>query len=171
MFRRLPGVLLMALITLDVARWAAEECTRQRSGEMSVAWLLKGWLYAHRNRNHAPTMRDILALGRIVEPRHNLGGLRKVGVRVGADVKMNWEAVPAAIKQLVNDGWGELDADEWYRRYEEIHPFRDGNGRTGTCLWNWHRETLGKPQVPPDFWSNTVDLDIESWGRREILHR
>lgn len=29
--------------------------------------------------------------------------------------------------------------------FESIHPFEDGNGRTGRLILNWHRERLGLP--------------------------
>jgi len=30
-------------------------------------------------------------------------------------------------------------------QFEHIHPFVDGNGRTGRLIWLWHRENLGLP--------------------------
>jgi hypothetical protein len=145
----------MALITRDVAYWAAIECEKQRSGELSVAWMLDGWFYAHRHRNHPALLRDVLALGRMVEPRTNQNGLRKINVRVGWDTKMPPDTVPHATDVLLS-AWSELESDEWFRMYEEIHPFGDGNGRTGSILWNWHRGTLPMPEVPPDYWSDKV---------------
>ena len=140
------------LISLHTVQWAAEECTRQKSGEMSVAWMIEGWLYAHRRRNQTIILRDVLALGSIVEPRTNRRGLRQVSVRVGSDIMLDWALVPAALDQLLNET-RILQPDEWFRRYEEIHPFRDGNGRTGNILWNWLRGSLETADTPPDFWS------------------
>lgn len=137
-----------------VVGWCARECTRQRSGEDSVSWMFDGWVYAHRHRNHTPILRDVLALGRIVEPRHNMGGLRTVGVRVGWDVKLAPELVSAALDQLIT-AWGELDPVEWFRRYEEVHPFRDGNGRTGAILMMWHAGHLDDPFDAPNLWAVT----------------
>lgn len=34
--------------------------------------------------------------------------------------------------------------------FEELHPFMDGNGRTGRALWAWHMQRLGqKPFALP----------------------
>lgn len=30
-------------------------------------------------------------------------------------------------------------------QYEDVHPFPDGNGRSGRILYNWHRAKLGLP--------------------------
>lgn len=36
-------------------------------------------------------------------------------------------------------------AKELHVEFERIHPFIDGNGRTGRILWQWHRVRLGLP--------------------------
>jgi hypothetical protein len=138
-------------VPLGVVRWAAQECEWQSSGEASVYWMLTGWVYARRNRNKRIALHHILELGALVEPRHNLYGLRKVGVRVGSSVKLDWQLVPAALDQLIADQ-DALSPVEWFRQYEEIHCWRDGNGRTGSLLLNWLGGTLLDPVMPPNLW-------------------
>jgi hypothetical protein len=41
--------------------------------------------------------------------------------------------------------------DDWYLAYEWIHPFADGNGRTGKVLHNWLGGTLDDPVLVPDY--------------------
>ena len=41
--------------------------------------------------------------------------------------------------------------DDWYLCYEGIHPFLDGNGRTGKILHNWLLGTLDDPVLVEDY--------------------
>lgn len=145
-----------AVLTMRHVRWAAQECLWQGSGETSVAWMLEGWEYLTMVRDRPLILSDILNLGRIVEPRHNLGGLRQVDVRVGFSVKMPHGHVKAALSQLLAGlPVSEPDPTEVFRQYEEIHPFRDGNGRTGSILFNFLNGTLHEPIHPPNLWSDS----------------
>ena len=141
-----------------------------------MAWMLEGWEYAWKVAAlELPSLSNVLTLGVLVEPRHNLGGLRKVGVRVGWDVKMPPEQVPAALNQWLGQ-LPSLDPTEAFRQYEEIHPFRDGNGRTGSILFNWLTNTLHEPIHPPNLWDDPrrdwlgyPDPDRAEPGRAALL--
>jgi fido (protein-threonine AMPylation protein) len=43
-----------------------------------------------------------------------------------------------------------MTALEAYKEFEFIHPFEDGNGRTGKIILNWINGTLLDPIFPPN---------------------
>jgi len=145
--------------TLQVVQWAAQECAWQMSGELSVAWMVEAWQYAIKHQTKRITLDHILTLGRLIEPVVNRKGLRKVGVRVGYSVKPRWEEVPEILDRLiehqpdipVND---PTLAVEWFRNFEECHPFSDGNGRVGNILHCWLLGVLIEPIFPPNLWDD-----------------
>jgi hypothetical protein len=38
---------------------------------------------------------------------------------------------------------GDLSPAEAHGAYESLHPFTDGNGRSGRAIWAWHMERIG----------------------------
>ncbi|HUY07873.1 MAG TPA: Fic family protein [Candidatus Dormibacteraeota bacterium] len=142
----------MSRLSLDVIDFCAVECRLQGSGEDSVGWMCRAWARARYGRLAQPAVAHVLGLGKLVEPIKNKGGFRKVGVRVGRNLKMDWRLVPDAIDHLCCSCG--LTPAEWFREYEEIHPFVDGNGRTGQILFNWLNGTLDKPVWAPNCWGD-----------------
>lgn len=133
--------------------------------------MLEGWRNAVEwsKAIRYPNDSCIRTLGNLVEPRKNQTTLkyRQGNVRVGYDVKLDWRKVDDSMGSLVRNLDSErfdpvLDAGEWYRQFEEIHPFLDGNGRCGSILWNWIRGNLLYPSAPPDYWSEPTDDEIAS---------
>lgn len=138
-------------IPLRIVRFCAVECELQRSGEVSVAWMAEAWFRATHFRGPL-TVPNILELGRLVEPDKNRDGYRECAVRVGWDVKPDWQSVPPLMLDLL-DTQDDVTPEEWFHGYEEIHPFVDGNGRTGVLLYNWLKGCLlDDPVWPPNFW-------------------
>lgn len=78
------------------------------------------------------------------------GYFRKCGIRIGGRLGMNWVKIPDAIEAWVNLVNGSIvqhedDIKFHHVEYEHIHPFADGNGRTGRMFMNWERLRAGKP--------------------------
>lgn len=92
-------------------------------------------------------------------PKGERGEFRKVQVYVGDHTP----PAPLVAKYQATDWlwdmmehWQDLDPKQMHIRFETIHPFIDGNGRTGRLLMWWHEVRLGRT---PTFigWENRRD--------------
>lgn len=153
---------------LNIIKYCAEECDRQGSGELSVYDMCNAWYWAHSHSHFARylTLDIIQELGKRVEPQDNKKGFRTFPIFVSDGFinieKSPWERVPELLTLLIASYYeGSLTPshkeaktreDQFYFDYENIHPFRDGNGRTGKIIYNYLNGTLDNPILPPNFW-------------------
>lgn len=83
---------------------------------------------------------------------HNQLGPQEAGHNRKVHVTVGGHACPEpylAVHLLANwmldmQGWRKLDPKDMHVRFEKIHPFVDGNGRTGRMLMWWHEIKLGR---------------------------
>lgn len=73
------------------------------------------------------------------------GSYRDCGILIGGRAGLACALIPAKIDAWITSmntrrAWKALHVE-----YEKIHPFVDGNGRTGRIFMNWHRRRLGLP--------------------------
>lgn len=139
-----------------VVSFCARECELQMSGERSVGWMFDAWWYAWEMGDFGPRLPvvdDVLTLGRLTEPKKNGRGFRTCWVQVGVST-IDWQHIPTQMVNLM-EAADSLTPEEFFLEYEKIHPFVDGNGRTGQILYNWLNGSLHDPVFAPNFFNDS----------------
>lgn len=147
---------------IKVIEWAAAECERQQTGPMAVANMMQAVAISLRDRSEplygAYFYHVIFVIGRAVEPIKNKNGLRNTPVRFanGTLLSTKEDTICRQLYKLCEqDMMGDVTPEQFYQEFQEIHPFIDGNGRTGAILY-WMLKCrqagiLVPPPVPPLF--------------------
>lgn len=143
---------------MTVIEYCTEEVERQGhnvrllDGIERVRWMLQAWAYAlafaHSNPGCAPTKESAIRIGQFIEPHANEKGIRTCHVIVGAHSPPRYEHIESMLDALFQRV-EELAPMDFYKEFEHIHPFTDGNGRTGKVLLNWLNGSLLNPIFPP----------------------
>lgn len=155
----------------DIAGFIHDEVVRQGwdprtpDGKARIRYMHKAWGFAvdRAARSLRPGLDDLLKIAYYVEPGENRNGYRRGVITVGGRAK-GWLNIPEKVKRLwsvienvepitgrTHLGEGTMTADDFYVEFEEIHPFRDGNGRTGKIIHNWILGTLLDPILVRDY--------------------
>ena len=116
----------------------------------------RAWRYLDRFDRISPmeikVVHDILMVGQPLEQRHR-GAWRDIPVWIGRDKKSD---PPLVIQSKIQDLCDHINKTienqdnnhqptHCHVKFEDIHPFVDGNGRVGRIILNWHCLRLGMP--------------------------
>ena len=87
-------------------------------------------------------VQKIITLHQPLRPDHR-GYYRNVNVRVGNRLCPEWNMIPHLMANFIID-WRKNNPLENHITFEKIHPFVDGNGRTGRMLMWWQQIKNGE---------------------------
>ena len=151
----------LSIYQLAMISYCADECRRQKSGELSVFWMINAYqrLAAFHDSDAVKsslTAELIEELYTLVEPKINKRGFRVTNVILDGNV-IGWQNILRQMDNLLT-AQNELSPLEFYREFEEIHAGSDGTGRVGSLLFNYLVGSLEVPVAPPDVFG--IDTDI-----------
>lgn len=117
--------------------------------EIALQDAKQAWIMAVLNRTEID-LSYIIGIHRRLLKRLNSsisGKIRTVPVYIGGELRdQNKEQIIKELTKLCEwkpNTWGGIK--KWHIRFEKIHPFEDGNGRTGRILMNIQRINSGLP--------------------------
>lgn len=112
---------------------------------------INAWEYAKKIKTLS--IKDILEIHKRLMKRLNpriAGKIRDVPVYIGGEKRdQTKKEIEEELRLLCNPGIYPILSEElikrWHIKFEKIHPFSDGNGRTGRILLNIQRLSLNLP--------------------------
>ncbi|MCY4510637.1 MAG: Fic family protein [Acidobacteria bacterium] len=140
-----------------IEEYCTEEVWRQghnihiQEGQERVRWMMEAWTFARRlaERNEPVTVDAIEKIGKFVEQVENRKGFRTRPVMIAGHLRAQpKDEIRTQLTELCGRQT-DLPALEWYKEFEHVHPFIDGNGRTGKVLLAWLTATWDDPAFPP----------------------
>jgi len=115
----------------------------------SLYWAKKAWGYLIKEDEITEAVvlktHKILMFPQLIEEKEK-GYFRTVPVWIGRGEGLNHLMIKGAMAVWCQNA--HLFPEHWknhHIRYERIHPFIDGNGRTGRMFMNWQRLKAGLP--------------------------
>lgn len=119
--------------------------------DYSLKVSIKAWEYCISNK--IMSTKVVLEIHRILMSHHLcdefLGKFRKCEVRIGGRYGLPYKLISQRMEEwcrfMNKEGADEEFIKMLHVDYEMIHPFGDGNGRTGRIFMNWARVKNGLP--------------------------
>lgn len=126
-------------------------------------------LEAHRELLMRPVLyvTDVIALVKAVQPDAVIRDRQGLNVRVGNHFPPKGGVhIYADLERLLY----EMDCGphcdnpfQIHQRYETLHPFTDGNGRSGRAIWLWHMMRQGKTIYNSSFLHTWYYQSLSNW--------
>lgn len=143
----------------EIIDYCVEEVRRQGRGPLEVAHMLEAWanaMYRFPTRISVERLlrvKDIILWGHLIEPTYNPPDkFRYMTVRVGDHVAPPPQDVPDLMDNFILHLGSMWTPEDAYFEFEYVHPFRDGNGRTGKIILNLLNQTMRNPVWPTNRW-------------------
>lgn len=139
--------------------------------EDSLRQAVKAWEYL--KTRDVLTIHDVLETHRILMLHQNLqvneiGMFRRVPVYIGGHEALDWRMVAPSMQQWCFEGIRQsppINPVLLHVEYERIHPFVDGNGRTGRMFMNWQfMKRLNMPIMV--IHEGTEQMEYYNWFRK-----
>lgn len=138
---------------INMVRFCANECHNQRSGEKSVARMVEAYNEALLKRDCGDGITEsfIQTLATVIDPA-NYNGRGSYRTTPVTFEDCGYAVAPQHIQrqmELLLENMETMTVDEFTKRFLEIHPFTDGNGRTAAIIYNFLNGDLDAPQPLP----------------------
>lgn len=91
------------------------------------------------------TVGDIRHFVSVYQPNAKIRDTQGMNVHVGNYFPPEGGYYVVATLKEILAFMDETSPYQTHVRYEKLHPFTDGNGRSGRVLWAWHMKQLSKP--------------------------
>ena len=91
------------------------------------------------------SLEEVNALQRVFAPRKPLRAKLGMDVRVGRyEAPLGGPGILVNLSDIIWSARSSVNPWETHVAFEKLHPYMDGNGRTGRALWAWHMKRLGR---------------------------
>jgi len=114
--------------------------------EETIEW---AWSFLHKEELHVSDIRNMVTVfqhdaqyrNKSIVPDVRVGG--HIPMPSGPDVHYALVHILDDINAEIGVLYKEHNVYEIHQRYEHLHPFTDGNGRSGRMIWLWMMVAIG----------------------------